>query len=853
MRPSFARTTFRAASSLVSRSTVRPTAFPVPRTCSTSAASNEPIVKHTIVASVTSSESLKASGSSRTNDIHQSVTHDASDSSTNSVNIVDQTSKSHTTVISPSASSVTNVAATDNISVVASEGPDLTHLNAEESSAISFQDTESDASQSSSSMGSKMQLDDTVVAPVTDAAVSETVTSGPDSASLNGNKFSEDHHTPADSPSSLSDELRAYLQRNAIRSALFHFIAALKIDGAPAIDKSVLKLILPVLGRYGWAPTALEAVNLALSREYNLETGFYNCALHAMSRSGDYDTIQSVIKRMWTLPSDSRPNATSYNYLIASFMYRGAVDRAFDVLHDMKEHMIYPTFATYHSLIAGCLRSNDPRRAFTTLNAVERQRFDIGAMTISQVLVSCANLDLPDETLQLLPRLEEAMPQYNQELHRIAEKRNAYRMASSKRTTAAERAEVRGAPCLEFGAISAILHCAFRSCRADLALAGWSLLRKHYPDVKIPATLWYCTIGALAGSGNFDKAFELLGVMRENGYTIRLKDLEAALIRPLSLDINKIDENYYRLCDKVKGAKLEDTDTDASSNELIQNSDQNLTVNSNHEATDPQETSGVENSVIQKDDTEEATTETVVNEVSLNESLRDVLAEKASSITLTQSFEELESVKSVGIDEVNCIIAACSYAGDLDRAFQTYDEVENVFGLEKNVETYVALLEGCIQVKHVRGGLRIVSEMESIGMKLDGDILHLLVRLLTRAGRAPECIDLVKKIKSEGGEVPLRTYLLLIRYFVRGDSTANAVEVIRIGEEDGYEPRTLMGRTDFNGTKKLKEALGMPKDEQGNDEDDLTTTQDEDFINEMDTASESRNEIETTETSKRSE
>lgn len=613
---------------------------------------------------------------------------------------------------------------------------------------------------------------------------------------------------PPTSPTELLSDLKGFIRRNAVRSALYHYIGALKVEGAPAVDEAVLKTVLPVLGRYGWAPTSLDSVNLALSRHYNLEVGFYNCALHAMARSGDFDTIIDVIQKMWALQLESRPNATSYNYLIGSFMYRGSVDRAFDVLNDMKKHMIYPTFATYHALITGCLRSNDPRRAFTTLTAVERQRFDIGAMTISQVLVACADADMPDEVIQLLPRFEEAMPRYAQELHRIAEKRNAYKISSPARTTPEDRAVVRGTPKIEIGAIFAIVHCAFRTGRADLGMVGWSLLRKYYPDVTPPPTLWYCLIGSLASSGEFQKAFDALGMMREVGHKPRLKDLEAALIKPLSAEVSRIDEQYYRLCDQAKGKTSVGVVVD-----VVENVEGEAGTSSGSESVGAVSPS-IEVEAAAGEAVEEETP--VAEEVEGEESeefekdeklsLKDVLSEKNTSPLLNPEWTGMTPEK-VGIDEVNCVIAACSHAGDLDRAFQTYDEVETTFGLEKNINTFNALLEGCIQVKHVRGGMRILSEMEKKKIKVGGETVLLVVRLMTRGGKALECVDFLKKTKSRGGNMPLQAYLVLLRYYVRGDSMDHAVEVYRMGQEDGYSDRVLKGRLDYDGSKKLEAML----------------------------------------------
>lgn len=791
MRPQIVRATWRAAG-LATRAS--------PRTCHTFTTPNQPIVKHSTVASaqpiIYSSNDIKASidPASRISS-EEVVSHTSeSESTASGVTTIDEVTSTIPDVILTAKDNGVR----ENVSLNSKEAQMVDP--AREKTFPKQQESHEKASSASETT-------------TTDKEQLFAVTSDASSSQRQTEYQFEDSDT-------LSKELRALLKRNSVRSALFHFTGAMKVPGAPSVDESVLKIMLPILGRHGWAPAALDAVNLSLDREYNLSSGFYNCALHALARSGAHDTMQSIIQRMWTLPLESRPNATSYNYLIGSYMYRGTTDQAFDVLHEMKKHMIYPTFATYHALITGCLRSNDPRRAYSTLTAVERQRFDVGAMTIAQVLVSCAENDLVDETVHLFPRLEEALPLYSQEVHRIAERRNAYRMQFKERTTAEERAAVRGVSKLEIGALSTLLHSAFRNCRADLAIATWSSLCKNYPNFVVPPSLWYCLIGALAGSSHFDKAFDALGMMRESGQVPRLRDLESALIKPLSLDVSTIDEQYFRLCDKM--TRVGPVDILGPAN-----------LNGSHSPTEvSSEAASVETSETFNGDGGEPLSSGAPSE----ESLRDVLDGKDIWLGLSPEVGSMQP-KSIGIEELNCIIAACSAAGDLHRAFQTYDEVEKTFGLKRNVDTFNALLEGCIQVKHVRGGLRILSEMEKMGHMLTGDTVHLVVRLFTRGGRSAECVDLLKRVRSEGGEIPLQSYLLLIRYYVRGNAIDKAVELYQMGKEDGYSDRLLRGRLDPDGARNLQAALGENDEsntQSGSDEGDDAENSEEISSNEDD-------------------
>lgn len=606
------------------------------------------------------------------------------------------------------------------------------------------------------------------------------------------------------SPKELQDTLQALLARNMSRSALWHYSNAMRVEGQPSVDSGVLKVILPVLGRTGWAPSSAEAIELALERKYSLGTGMYNCGFHAMSRSGDYDTILKFFEEMWKLPKESHPNAASYNYLIGAYVYRGAVDQAFDVLNDMKNRLVYPTFATYHALIAGCLRRRDSRRAYSTLLAVEKQRFDVSAMTVAQVLVSAAENDEFDHVTHLLSKLENALPKYSSELHRIGENRRPYRMRGTDKTAADDRAIIRGEPRPEIGAISAVLHCAFRGGRPEIAMRAWVMLEEFYPEVEAPNTFWYCLIGAFAGAGDFKSAFDIVGSMREKGLSPNLRELEVALVRPLSFDVTKIDEQYFRLVDRLDGGRTEDPKSNEDHTEEAQSStdDQESHSKGLSEDLTPEHTENSVQEVLAASDVVEA------NKDDESESSLGALLSSNHTGDFNVAGSNRFAPESVGIEELNCIISACSIAQDLDRAFQTYDEVETRFKVEKNAGTYDALLEGCVVNRHVVGGLRILKEMESTGLRISGNTVHIATRLLLRGGRFTEVKELLRKVQDEGSVVPLQTYQILIRNFLKSNDPESATEIVKLAQERNVSLKALTGRLDYDSLEALKAVLG---------------------------------------------
>lgn len=620
----------------------------------------------------------------------------------------------------------------------------------------------------------------------------------------------------------LLERLQGLLGRNANRSALFEYGTALKAENAPEINAQVVKMMLPGMGRNSWGTTAFESLKLSIKRGYQIPVGTLNCGFHAMSRVGMAKEIEEVLDSMWANPSETNPNATSYNYLIAAYVYKGNVDNAFNVLNDMKKHLVYPTFATYHALIAGCLRRRDPRRAYQTLIAVERQRFDISAMTIAQVMVASAANDDYDHVLHLLSKFEECLPMYGTELHRIAEQRNLYRMTTAERTTKGDREILRGDPKPEIGALSEVLHCAFRGGRADLASRAWMLLEEHYPQYEPPASLWYCLIGAYAGAGEFSKAIDFVGVMRERGLQPSMKDLDMALTRSLSFDVGAIDEQFFRLCDRFDGKEGSSGNNAKPEKYVSAKSEQtthegDLTSNtaeamdsSNDEIGVPQEDATAN----EASDGSSPTTETP--DAAFGE---DVLRSDVQTTNLDIFADRIPT--SVGIDELNCIMAACSAAQDLDRAFQTYDEIGSRFKLERNVDTYNALLEGCVQTRRIGGGMRVVQEMENLGIPISGYTLHLVARMFLRAGRQDDLLQRLRKATDEEAEISIQTYQMVLRQLCKANMYDKAAQLLEQGISDGYNVSAMTGRFDMNTARTLK-AIASGEPLPGNEENSVS-------------------------------
>lgn len=641
----------------------------------------------------------------------------------------------------------------------------------------------------------------------------------------------------------LLEELNRLVNETSGRPAMWLFRNALEQEGAPLVGHGSVRLMMPIMARNGWFLTLLQAMSVAKEKGFDLDTPLYNCALFALTRAGDVQTMTKTIDEMFA-STNAKPNATSYNLLIAAHFFKGSVDDAFGVLQLMKAHTIYPTIATYQTLVSGCLRRRDNARAYHTLMAIEQQSMEVSAMTVAQVLVAAANDDNYEHMQNLLVKFENALPAYALDIDRISARRSMYGGQPS-RTTAHYRESVRGEPRLELGAINAILLSAYRGARADIALRAWSLMSESYPDYQKPAHMWYCLIGALAGCGRFTDAFHALGHMRTTGIKPAIIDLYASLIRPLSADVAKIDEQYYLLVDRLEKGKgavsanginetaassaderstAESTSQsgDLVSEEVDLQQDQAGPLDSEQEATDValeediakelgSNADDVTGDVTMDVDGTNAASDAVAADSFADDSTTvrkdgtvsnadgSVQATSADLLGLSASIElpwRVEELPPVSIDEMNCIISACSITGDLDRAFQTYDEACGRLGLERNEDTFNALLEGCVQTRHLRGGLRIIEEMEKANMFNGAESIHLACRLMLRARKVNDALKLLGDARERGVKVGIRTYQMLARQLARNGLLSEADEVVAMAAVQGFRETAVMPRGD---------------------------------------------------------
>ncbi|TFY66272.1 hypothetical protein EVG20_g4816 [Dentipellis fragilis] len=158
-----------------------------------------------------------------------------------------------------------------------------------------------------------------------------------------------------------------------------------------------------------------------------------------------------------------------------------------------------------------------------------------------------------------------------------------------------------------------------------------------------------------------------------------------------------------------------------------------------------------------------------------------------------------KKAEPVDITAINAIVQASVAQGDLQRAVGTY-QASAEFDVAPDVDTYNALLSGCIAARHRELGDRLLTEMREAGVKPD---LHTYERLVVLCLTSPTYEDAffyLEEMKAEHHVPPYGVYEAIVRRCVsEGDTRYKlALEEMR---EVGYHVSPHLARFIESGGK----------------------------------------------------
>jgi len=170
------------------------------------------------------------------------------------------------------------------------------------------------------------------------------------------------------------------------------------------------------------------------------------------------------------------------------------------------------------------------------------------------------------------------------------------------------------------------------------------------------------------------------------------------------------------------------------------------------------------------------------------EQLADELAKQASAVD--EAYFLLESRKGearrVPLRAVNMIIEACALMGDLDRAFATWAELDQL-DLKPDAGTFNALLHTCVRTRELASGRRLLSRMAQDGVDPNATTFMHQTALHVMSREEGLALKMLQDCKEAGHTPNARMYQSLINMMVRARKIERAQDLVEEMRNDGHK------------------------------------------------------------------
>jgi len=159
--------------------------------------------------------------------------------------------------------------------------------------------------------------------------------------------------------------------------------------------------------------------------------------------------------------------------------------------------------------------------------------------------------------------------------------------------------------------------------------------------------------------------------------------------------------------------------------------------------------------------------------------IAEELAKQAASVD--ESYYLLESRRAAGgtvpLQAVNMVIEACALMGDLDRAFATWAELEQL-GLQPDTGTYNSLLHTCVRTREIASGRRLLNHMTQASISPDAVTFMHQCSLHVMAREPDLALAVLHQCKDADIVANGKTYASLINMCIRIRKSKLAQELL---------------------------------------------------------------------------
>merc|ERR1719456_333629 len=154
-----------------------------------------------------------------------------------------------------------------------------------------------------------------------------------------------------------------------------------------------------------------------------------------------------------------------------------------------------------------------------------------------------------------------------------------------------------------------------------------------------------------------------------------------------------------------------------------------------------------------------------------------------------QILEDMKNSKSEpDIITYSTLVKGFCLAGDVDRAFQTFEEMKSDGKFAPEEIMYNSLLDGCAKLHRVDDAHRLLEEMQADGVNPSNYTLSILVKLFGRTRRLNQAFEIVEQITAKNGLRPnLQVYTCLMQACIQNRQIERALTLHDKMVSDGVQ------------------------------------------------------------------
>merc|ERR1719160_1857496 len=168
----------------------------------------------------------------------------------------------------------------------------------------------------------------------------------------------------------------------------------------------------------------------------------------------------------------------------------------------------------------------------------------------------------------------------------------------------------------------------------------------------------------------------------------------------------------------------------------------------------------------------------------------DACARCGAMDRVPEILEDMKNSKSEpDIITYSTLVKGFCLAGDVDRAFKTFEEMKSDGMFSPDEIMYNSLLDGCAKQHRVEDAQKLLQDMQDCGVSPSNYTLSILVKLFGRTRRLNQAFEIVEQISSRNSLRPnLQVYTCLMQACIQNRQIERALTVHDMMVSDGVQP-----------------------------------------------------------------